>query len=451
MTPARLKRLRQLLWLYFWLLIFEGALRKWVLPGLSTPLLLVRDPLALLALWWGLPLLRQRRWQIWLQSLFVIGLIAFLLAFTVGHGDIPTALFGTRVFLVQLPLIFVYASVFDRTDVIHFAWALAWASIPMTLLIVVQSNLPPTHILNISPGGEGTATFSGALSFFRPPGSFSFINGLTLFYTLSASALLSLIYGTKLSVQRRVFCLLVAVALLVALPVSISRGLLAGYLQVLAAVIAMLALSRGRFIHVLFGLLGFLVAIGIATTIPAFQARSEAFVVRWEQAAAIEAGDDAALGGGVGVFRNRLLGDYTRAFSNLEKKPLTGYGVGLGTQVGSQRLGEDSRWLVGESGWENGMGELGLPLGLAFITWRTLLALWILRLSLRAAAKGSVIPLIMTGSCFLLVLGGQLGQPTGLGLLVFSAGLTLASCNSGVRLPVRVQAVGSRSAKFDSP
>ena len=61
MTQARFMRIRQLLWIYFWLLIFEGALRKWILPGLSNPLLLVRDPVALLALWWGSPLLNQPR------------------------------------------------------------------------------------------------------------------------------------------------------------------------------------------------------------------------------------------------------------------------------------------------------------------------------------------------------------------------------------------------------
>ena len=39
--------LKKLFWAYFLLLIFEGALRKWVMPQLSAPLLLIRDPLAL--------------------------------------------------------------------------------------------------------------------------------------------------------------------------------------------------------------------------------------------------------------------------------------------------------------------------------------------------------------------------------------------------------------------
>src|ERR1700704_2356784 len=44
----QLRTLRRLIWLYFWLLIFEGALRKWLVPSLSAPLLIVRDPVVLL-------------------------------------------------------------------------------------------------------------------------------------------------------------------------------------------------------------------------------------------------------------------------------------------------------------------------------------------------------------------------------------------------------------------
>src|ERR1700740_706341 len=44
-SEERAKRhVRRLIWLYFWLLLIEGALRKWVLPDYSNPLLLVRDP-----------------------------------------------------------------------------------------------------------------------------------------------------------------------------------------------------------------------------------------------------------------------------------------------------------------------------------------------------------------------------------------------------------------------
>ena len=40
--------LRRMIWRYFVLLIGEGALRKWILPSLGAPLLVIRDPLVLL-------------------------------------------------------------------------------------------------------------------------------------------------------------------------------------------------------------------------------------------------------------------------------------------------------------------------------------------------------------------------------------------------------------------
>ena len=36
-----LRRVTYALYIYFFLLIFEGALRRWVLPGFSAPLLVV--------------------------------------------------------------------------------------------------------------------------------------------------------------------------------------------------------------------------------------------------------------------------------------------------------------------------------------------------------------------------------------------------------------------------
>ena len=44
---ANYKSLKIAIWSYFLLWIFEGALRKWILPSLATPLLVIRDPIAI--------------------------------------------------------------------------------------------------------------------------------------------------------------------------------------------------------------------------------------------------------------------------------------------------------------------------------------------------------------------------------------------------------------------
>lgn len=448
MKQARLRRLRQLLWLYFWLLIFEGALRRWFLPGLSNPLLLVRDPVALLALIWAWPLLRQRRWTVWLQPLLGLGSIAFLLAITAGHGDIPTALYGSRIMLLQLPLIFVYASVFNRADVIRFAWVILWISIPMTVLIAAQSNLPETHLLNVGAGGIGTAVFGGAAGRFRPPGTFSFISGVSQFFTLAAASLFVLLYGTPIRQRGRLFCAVAAVALVVAVPVSISRSLLAGYLQVIVAVMGALLLSRSRMLPVISGIAAVFVAIFIATTIPAFQQTSDAFITRWEQAAAVEAEtSDTAFSSGLGVFQHRVLGGFLNPLADLDAVSILGRGIGISTNVGAQRLLGDLVFVVGEGSWGASLAELGLPLGLIFLLWRFALAVWLLFLSLKAALQGNRLPLILVGASFLLVLVGPLGQPTGLGFLVVSSGLTLAACHRVAATRQRAPVAASPSAQ----
>ena len=433
MKRATRRRLRQLLWLYFWLLIFEGALRKWVVPGLSNPLLLVRDPIALLALWWGWPLLRQRRLQIWLQPLMLFGSLGGLLAVTVGHGDLFTALYGARVFLLQMPLIFLFAAVFDRRDVIRFAWALLWLSIPMTVLLAIQSGLPDSHFLNVGPGGFGTAAFQGALGRSRPPGTFTFISGVVSFYSLAAASLFMVLYGSKVRQRGRLFCMVAGIALVVALPVSISRSLLAAYLLVLVSLIVTLLISRVRVLPLVSGLFAVLIAFGLATTLPVFQDTSVAFLARWEGAGAAS-GSDREEVGDVGIatnqLQNRVLPGFTQPFSDLDRIPLLGNGIGMGSNVGAQRLGDGKGFLLGEGGWEVSIGELGLVLGLPFILWRVALAFWILRLALLATSRGNRLPLILVGASFLDVMTSQLSQPTGLGFMVLSGGLTLAACNS---------------------
>jgi len=438
MNPARRRRLRQLLWLYFWLLIFEGALRKWFLPGLSGPLLLVRDPIALLAVWWGWPFLSSLQ-RLWIQPLMLIGTAAIALAITLGHGDIPTALYGSRVLMLQLPLIFVYAAVFDRADVIRFGWAFLCLAIPMTVLIATQSSLPDTHFLNVGPGGEGTAAFQGAEGRSRPPGTFSFISGVGSFFSLSLASLFIILYDTRLNLRGRVFCALVGVALVVAVPVSVSRSLLASYIIVLLALILALVLSRTRLTSLFAGLLAVAIAVGVASTLPVFQDSSKAFVSRWSQAGSAS-GVDREEAGDLGVASNQIQGrflpGFSTPFSRIDGTPFLGYGIGLGSNFGATRVTGKVGFLMGEGGWDRDIGELGL-LGLILILWKVALTLWMVQISLRAATMGNRVPLVLMGVALLPVLAGQLSQPTALGFTVLSGGLTLASLNLGVCAPVR--------------
>src|SRR2546423_7142317 len=71
------RQIRFLIWTYLVLLIFEGALRKWVVPQLSNPILLIRDPVAILIYLWAL------RAGVFPRNLYLVflGIIAVLSLF----------------------------------------------------------------------------------------------------------------------------------------------------------------------------------------------------------------------------------------------------------------------------------------------------------------------------------------------------------------------------------
>src|SRR5215467_12997661 len=74
-----IRNIRRLIWVYLWLLIFEGAFRKWIFPQFSTPLLLIRDPVVLAIYFLAF------RARIFPQNVFVIAIeILAILSWATG-------------------------------------------------------------------------------------------------------------------------------------------------------------------------------------------------------------------------------------------------------------------------------------------------------------------------------------------------------------------------------
>jgi len=186
-TPHKL--LKQGIWLYFLLILFEGALRKWVLPGMATPLLLVREPVAvaLIFISWKNCLLPR---NLYLSGIVFIGIIGVFTAVFSGHGNFYVAIYGARILLLHLPLIFVIASIFDHEDVLIIGKAMLWIAVPMVIIIGLQFYSPQSAWINRGIGGDTEGgVFSGAMGLYRPPGTFSFANVNALISSLLSSFL----------------------------------------------------------------------------------------------------------------------------------------------------------------------------------------------------------------------------------------------------------------------
>src|SRR5271166_6870058 len=146
------RSLRLLIWLYFWLLIWEGALRKWIFPSLSAPLLVVRDPVVVLiyaiALAQGVfPFNRL------VLATFGLAGLSFAASFPL-LDHLGIMLYGLRTNFLHLPLIFLMPKVLGQGEVDRFGrWFLLLAP-PMTFLVLWQFASPQGAWINTAVGGE---------------------------------------------------------------------------------------------------------------------------------------------------------------------------------------------------------------------------------------------------------------------------------------------------------
>jgi hypothetical protein len=166
-----------------------------------------------------------------------------------------------------------------------------------------------------------------------------------------------------------------------------------------------------------------IVVIGalIVSRLPIFKEGFEILSDRFTSAA--EATETTVIRGTI----ERVISDFTEGFKNISTFPLFGYGIGIGTNVGGRVLIGRSAFLLAESEWTRVLAESGPILGLAFLIWRSLLVLQLGRWSFIALKRDNLLPILLFGSSFTVLLNGQLGQPTLLGFAVILNGLCLAA------------------------
>lgn len=90
-------------WAYLLLFIFEGALRKWIAPGLSTPLLMARTPIVIYMFF----IAYKHNWidNPYAKGLMVLSIICFFTALLFGHHNLFIAAFGWHNYFLHFPFI----------------------------------------------------------------------------------------------------------------------------------------------------------------------------------------------------------------------------------------------------------------------------------------------------------------------------------------------------------
>lgn len=412
--------IRKLIWLYIVLWLIEGGLRRWFLPGLASPLLLIRDPLVIAIYYLAATndLFPINAAIIWGAGL---ALLSFINAMLLGHGNLLVALYGVRCDFLHVPLIFVMGKVLRQRDVLALAKVAVWLAIPYTFLLVAQFYQPQDAWVNRGVGGSlDGAGFDGAMDRFRPPGTFSFITGPALLYPLFTACWFGLLLSQKLPVWIMAAS---GGAILVAIPISISRTLfLSVAIVAIAGVGAMLVGGRFSIKLILQFALVVVVICFLAGQSLVFQDGMEAFNARWEGAT-----DDQ--GGFKEAIVDRVLNDLFGSFAGLQG---FGQGTGFSTNVGQQLVTQHVGFGGAESEWGRLLFDNGFILGSLMIGYRIALASSIVFAAYQAWRRRSTFGIVLGASCFLTLLNGQWGQATTLGAAIIGGGLTLAASRNKI-------------------
>ena len=418
----RYETIKKWILIYFWLLIFEGALRKWILPQLATPLLLVRDPVVLL-IYYKVYQKRIFPKGIWMELLLVLFIGSLAFTFISGHRNLEVALFGVRANFMHIPLIFIMGKCLEFSDVEKIMRYINYMIFPMTLLLVAQFLSPPSAWVNVGIGGVGTAGFSGALGKMRPPTVFSFITGTAMFYSLATVACISGFFLRK-KIPRWLLILNI-LSIILAVPMSISRVLMFSVLIVVVAFgFGLLNSSRyrkymGRVVFI------FIFSAIICPYIPYIDQATTTFSSRWQSAANHSGGSATA------ATLGRTTNEFFGAIADIMHLPIFGLGLGIGTNAGSKLLTGEVLFLVSEGEWGRLLGEMGI-LGLVLMIFRTILSLSLAKRSWLMTSRGNLLAWLLCSNGFLLMVNGQWGQPTAQGFAILSCGLTLAALKKPV-------------------
>jgi hypothetical protein len=392
------------------------------MPAMANAFLIVRDPVVVVIyfLAW--------REQLWTHSALLtvflcvaFGIVLLGLAQMLELRDVNPLIivYGIRVYVLHLPLAFLMPRIIGRNDLLRIGrWTLFLAPF-MAALICMQFALPSDHFLNTAVGGG--EQISSALGHIRPAATFSYNNGAGSFFLLvGAFWFYSFVDSSWLPASARWWS---AIALVLTLPISGSRT------YVLSFAVFMLFVWIGGRSNPRLWTIAVRTTLGLGLTavillqFGLFREGINVFSTRW---------DEGAQGDIQGAIVGRFFGDLTGAFTNIGDIPWFGYGLGLGSNVGSKLTVGTLEFLLAEGEWERSMLEMGLFIGVMWLAYRVVLTVMVCISCMRRLAQGESLGWLLLGASIMALLNGNWVQPTAQGFIVVALGLCLVAVGYGL-------------------
>jgi hypothetical protein len=375
--PTGVRAYRVVFALLLFLLIYDGAIRKWIVPGAEQIIFIAKDVLLTATLgYWAITRRAKATARLHPGVRVVFTLYACWVVLQVFNINLPNwavGIWGLKSHLLYAGIVILLPLAYPRLDELIkvLSKIYPWLVIPVCTLAFVQLLAPADSFLNqqVREDGAGTSYFGDA-SYVRVTGTFSYISGMAAFVQCAALLGVALYLG---KVRSRLF--LVALGFpLAALPVTGSRSVVATVVGGIGLMLAAAWVARIIGPRTLIKALLLLVGLGVV----GFYSQD----VAWEalvQRARGASGDEY-----------RAITAFTNAFLFMDIAGLTGFGTGA-ANFGAVALSGSVvpfSWLPMGSAFEEESGRIVLEIGivgwLLSVCLRLGLLIWATSLALRS-------------------------------------------------------------------
>ena len=420
------------------LAIFEGAIRKYVVPQFGQYVFFIRDPFLIYAY------VLATRFGFWPRniglfriSLFMCGFgLLLFVAQTAAEGASSTRFLlgfnGWRSYFLYVPLAFLIGEQFKAADLARFAKLTLVLAVPIAVLVTLQFASPPNAPINVGVAAEEELQFKSVgldLEHIRTTGPFTSSAGLQQFVSTACAIVLALLL---LPSSRRgvglVPLMIAAGAVLTCVALGGSRGTTLQCAMNVVFALAIGFIGRGAALKARALALPLSLSAAAIVLYPiVFPTGFQTFMARWDGAARSE----TAFQGG--VFGRALYGfvDFVRL---IDIVPAMGYGLGYGGNASiTLRAQVDGVMpgLLAETDFSRHMVDLGPLFGLCYIAFRVAFVVWLTRRVLTATRRAAdPLPMMLLAYVGFVVL---LGQITGNGTINVYAWLFAGFCMAATR------------------
>lgn len=409
-----------LFWVYLVLVIFEGSLRKWILPSLSSQLLFIRDPIVVLIY---LIALAEGRFPFRpvVIALSALALFASGVGLLLNPDNVLVTIYGLKSNFLHLPLIFVMGRILTPAQVLTMGRFLMVCAILMLPVVTLQFRASPDDYWNCGPGGVTGAQIEGAMGKVRPPGFFSYISGVAQFCALVTAFVLQGVLIPR--TYPRLLVWGTSAALIMTVALSISRATLGAVSTVLSMVVILVMINRRMAGRAVYGVAIFGVIVFVLSNFDLFKEGSAAMESRLTSTGDMDRG---FVGTSVS-WSERVINDLSGGIEAAQTAPLLGYGIGYGTNAGAKLLTGRLQFLAAEGEWGRIVMEMGAVCGVFYLCLRIGIVVELFLGALRCAKADNAFPLLLFGSCSWPLFNGQFGQTATVGFAVAGGVFCLAA------------------------